>query len=303
MKLRAWSAARFVVQLPEGHRFPSSKYPAVRDAVAAVIGDDAFAEPDPIDRDALARVHDEAWIDAIDRGTLGASEERRLGLPWSPSLRERSLRSVGGTLAAARDALERGVGLHLGGGTHHAFAGFGEGFCVFNDVAVAVRALQREGAIDRAVVVDLDVHQGNGTARLFAEDPRVFTFSMHGEKNFPFRKEPSSLDVGLPDRCDDARYLRALADSLDRVLDEARADVAFYLAGADPYAHDRFGRLALSFDGLAARDRFVVDACRARGLPLVVTTAGGYAKDTPEMSGAEAVARIHARAVEILASG
>jgi acetoin utilization deacetylase AcuC-like enzyme len=295
VSLRAWSASRFAVRLPEGHRFPSSKYPLVREAVAAVIGESAFAEPDPIDRASLARVHDDAWIDAVLEGKLAPSEERRLGLPWSDTLRERSLRSVAGTLAAARDALSsagNGIGLHLGGGTHHAFAGFGEGFCVFNDVAVTLRALQHERAIDRAVVIDLDVHQGNGTARIFAGDPRVFTFSIHGEKNFPFRKEPSRLDVGLHDGCEDDAYLRALDDALDRVLDEARADLAVYLAGADPYVHDRFGRLALTMDGLAARDGRVLDACRARRLPLVTTTAGGYAKDPND------VARIHARMVQ-----
>jgi acetoin utilization deacetylase AcuC-like enzyme len=297
VSLRAWTASRFAVRLPAGHRFPSSKYPLVREAAAEILGEGAFVEPEPIDRADLARVHDDAWIDAILRGTIAQSDQRRLGLPWSDSLRERSLRSVAGTLAAARDALcpgGAGVGLHLGGGTHHAFAGFGEGFCVFNDVAVAIRALQHEGAVERAVVIDLDVHQGNGTARIFEADPRVFTFSIHGEKNFPFRKEPSRLDVGLQDGCDDATYLRALDDALDRVLDEARADVAFYLAGADPYVHDRFGRLALSMDGLVARDRRVFDACRARGLPLVITTAGGYAKDPRD------VARIHAGTVRAM---
>ena len=294
MSLRVWNASRFAVRLPEGHRFPSSKYPLVRDAVAQIVGGDSFAEPDPIDRESLARVHDAAWIDAILEGTISPADQRRLGLPWSDTLRERSLRSVAGTLCAARDALDGGVGLHLGGGTHHAFANFGEGFCVFNDVAVAVRALQHEGAIERAVVIDLDVHQGNGTARIFDGDPRVFTFSMHGEKNFPFRKEPSRLDVGLHDGCDDAAYLHALDAALDRVLDEARADVAFYLAGADPYVHDRYGRLALSMDGLALRDRRVIEACRARSLPLVATTAGGYAKDPRD------VAHIHARTVEVL---
>ena len=292
--LRAWSAGRFVVALPEGHRFPTAKHPYVRQRVAALLGDDAIVEPEPIDREALARVHDEAWLDAVLDGKMTASEQRRLGLPWSPSLRERSLRSVSGTLHAARDALDRGIGIHLGGGTHHAFAGYGEGFCVFNDVAVAIRALRHEGRLQRVAVIDLDVHQGNGTARLFTDDPDMFTFSIHGERNFPFRKEPSRLDVGLADGCDDARYDAALAANLDRVLDEARPDLVVYLAGADPYVHDRFGRLALSIEGLAARDRRVIAACRARGLPLVTTSAGGYARDLDD------VGTIHANTVRAL---
>jgi acetoin utilization deacetylase AcuC-like enzyme len=224
-------------------------------------------------------VHTDAYVEAVLGGTLGAAEVRRLGFPWSPALRERSLRTAQGTVEAARDALEHGLGLNLAGGTHHAFAGRGEGFCVFNDVAIAVRVLQREGRIRRVAIVDLDVHQGNGTARIFAGDPDVFTFSMHGEKNYPFQRERSRLDVELPDRCRDADYLAELDRHLDPVLDTAGADLVFYLAGADPYLDDRFGRLGLGKDGLRRRDRAVFQACRRRGLPLVLTLAGGYARE------------------------
>lgn len=211
-------------------------------------------------------------------GRLSPPETRRLGFPWSPELRERSLRTVQGTVEAARDALDGGLGINLAGGTHHAFPDHGEGFCVLNDVAVAIRVLQREGRLTRTAVVDLDVHQGNGTARIFADDPDVFTFSMHGARNYPFRKERSGLDVELDDGCDDEAYLAALDDHLGAVLDAARPELVFYLAGADPFVHDRFGRLSLTAAGLERRDRHVFQVLRGRGVPVVVTLAGGYAR-------------------------
>ena len=267
--------------LPEGHRFPIAKYGAIRDGVLArsLLPAAALEEPDRCERSALGLVHTPRYVDAVVDGRLDPAEVRRLGFPWSPELRERSLRTAQGTVEAARDALERGLGLNLAGGTHHAFADRGEGFCVFNDAAIAIRVLQREGRITRAVVIDLDVHQGNGTARIFADDPDVLTFSMHGAGNYPFHRERSTLDVELPDGCDDAAYLAALDRHLDGVLDESRADLAIYLAGADPYRHDRFGRLGLGLAGLRARDRRVFGACRRRGLPIVLTLAGGYARD------------------------
>jgi acetoin utilization deacetylase AcuC-like enzyme len=216
-------------------------------------------------------------------GTLTPAEVRRLGFPWSPDLRERSLRTVQGTLEAARDALEIGLGINLAGGTHHAFADHGEGFCVFNDVAIAIRVLQREGRLGRVAIIDLDVHQGNGTARIFADDPDVFTFSMHGARNYPFRKERSALDVELEDGCQDAAYLTALDTHLGPALDAARAELVFYLGGADPYVHDRFGRLGLTVAGLLERDRRAFDAFRRRGLPAVVTMAGGYARELEDV--------------------
>jgi acetoin utilization deacetylase AcuC-like enzyme len=278
--VRAWSSARFTFALPDGHRFPLLKYARLRDEVIArgFLPDAAIEEPDRVERWALELVHTADYIDAVLDGTLGPAEVRRLGLPWSPELRERSLRTVQATIDAARDALDSGLGLTLAGGTHHAFAGHGEGFCVFNDVAVAVRVLQREGRITRAAVVDLDVHQGNGTARIFAGDPDVYTFSLHGARNFPFRKERSTRDVELEDGCDDAAYLAALDAHLGPALDAARPELVFYLGGADPFVHDRFGRLALSKAGLARRDVRVFQAVRRRGLPLVVTMAGGYAR-------------------------
>jgi acetoin utilization deacetylase AcuC-like enzyme len=244
---------------------------------------EALAEPDRCERATLGLVHTDAYVEAVLDGSLGAAEVRRLGFPWSPALRERSLRTAQGTVEAARDAMSHGLGMNLAGGTHHAFADRGEGFCVFNDVAIAIRVLQQEGRIRRAAVVDLDVHQGNGTARIFAGDPDVFTFSMHGEKNYPFQRERSRLDVELPDGCGDAEYLARLDRHLGPVLDAAAADLVFYLAGADPYVHDRFGRLGLGKDGLRARDRAVFRACRRRGLPVVLTLAGGYARELADI--------------------
>jgi acetoin utilization deacetylase AcuC-like enzyme len=278
--VRAWSSARFTIALPDGHRFPLAKYVRLRDEVIArsLLSPDAVEEPDRIERWALELVHQPAYVQAVLDGSLTPVELRRLGLPWSPGLRERSLRTVQGTVEAARDALAHGLGIALAGGTHHAFPGHGEGFCVFNDVAVAIRVLQREGRITRAVVVDLDVHQGNGTARVFTGDPDVYTFSMHGARNFPFRKERSTLDVELPDGCGDGEYLATLDRHLAAVLDEARPELVVYLGGADPYHDDRYGRLGLSMAGLEARDERVFDAVRRRGLPLVLTMAGGYAR-------------------------
>jgi acetoin utilization deacetylase AcuC-like enzyme len=294
--MRAWSSARFTVPLPEGHRFPIAKYALVRDAVVrrGLLPPEAIEEPDAATRETVSLAHDGEYVAAVLTGTLAPGAARRLGFPWSPGLRERSLRSVQGTVEAARDALAGGAGINLAGGTHHAFADRGEGFCVFNDVAVAIRALQRERTVSRVAIVDLDVHQGNGTARIFAGDESVFTFSMHGEKNYPFRKEASRLDVGLPDGCADSVYLAALERHLAPALDTADPELVCYLAGADPYRHDRFGRLGLSMEGLRDRDRMVFAACRARGLPVVMTLAGGYARELDD------VAAIHANTVEEL---
>jgi len=273
------------VPLPEGHRFPIAKYAAIRDGVIArrLLPAAALEEPDRCTRPALGLVHTSAYVDAVMDGTLRPAEVRRLGFPWSPELRERALRTAQGTVEAARDALQQGLGINLAGGTHHAFPDRGEGFCVFNDAAIAIRVLQQEGRIGRAAVLDLDVHQGNGTARIFADDPDVFTFSMHGEKNYPFHRERSTLDVELPDGCDDAEYLGRLDRHLGAVLDEAAPELVIYLAGADPYRHDRFGRLGLGLAGLRARDRAVFRACHRRRLPVVLTLAGGYARDLDDI--------------------
>jgi acetoin utilization deacetylase AcuC-like enzyme len=296
--MRAWSSARFTVPLPEGHRFPIAKYALLRDTIVrqGLLPPEGIEEPETARREDLALVHSAEYLDAVFGGTLDPMATRRLGFPWSAELLERARRTAQGTLEAARDALTDGAGVNLAGGTHHAFSDRGEGFCVFNDVAVAIRVLQREARLARAAIIDLDVHQGNGTAQIFEEDETVYTFSMHGEKNYPFHKERSRLDVGLPDGCDDATYLTALSLHLDAVLDAARPDLVFYLAGADPYVGDRFGRLGLSFAGLRERDRMVFEACHARGLPVVMTIAGGYAKAI------EDIATIHAATLaELLA--
>jgi len=281
----AWSTARWSIPLPEGHRFPIGKYRMVREGLVArgVLSDAVIGEPEGVDRATLGLVHDPSYVDAVVDGTLSDAALRRLGFPWSALLPERSLRTVQGTLEAARDALERGFGINLAGGTHHAFPGHGEGFCVFNDVAVALRSLITEGRIARGAVIDLDVHQGNGTARIFEDDPAVFTFSMHGARNYPFRKERSRLDVELDDGAGDAEYLAALDAHLDQVLDVARADLVVYIAGADPYGDDRLGRLALSIDGLARRDARLFDACWRRAVPVAMVLGGGYARDPADL--------------------
>ncbi len=298
MPLHAWTSARFSVPLPEGHRFPIAKYAALRDAVVAggLVAPDCLHEPARASRDALLRVHDTAWIDAIEQGTLDAAAARRLGFPWSPALAERAARAVGGTMEAAAAALEHGVAINLAGGTHHAFAAHGEGFCAYNDVAVALRALQASGRAARAAIIDLDVHQGNGTHAIFAGDDRVFTFSMHGGRNFPFRKVAGSLDVELDDGTGDDGYLAALARVLPGVLEKARADIVFFLAGADPHEGDTLGRLKLTFAGLERRDAMVLEACRDVGLPVCIAIAGGYGRDIAD------TVRVHCNTVRVAAS-
>jgi len=294
----AWSTARWSIPLPQSHRFPIGKYRLVRDGVIArgVLPAAAIQEPERVDRATLGLVHEPEYVDQVLGGTLSEASLRRLGFPWSPLLSERSLRTVQGTLEAARDALTRGFGINLAGGTHHAFPAHGEGFCVFNDVSVAIRALLRDGRIRRAAIVDLDVHQGNGTARVFESDPRVFTFSMHGARNYPFHKERSRLDVELEDGVGDSEYLATLDPELERVLDDASPDLVVYIAGADPYGDDRLGRLALSIDGLARRDARVFDACWHRSIPVAIVLGGGYARDLGD------VVTIHANTVrELLA--
>ena len=297
MPLHAWSSARYVIPLPEGHRFPIAKYALLRDRVLAdgLVPPERLHEPARAALADLLLVHEAAYVRRVVEGTLTDGELRRIGLPWSEHLVERSFRAVGGTCEAAEAALRDGVAINLAGGTHHAFPGHGEGFCVFNDVAVAVRRLQRDGRIARAAIVDLDVHQGNGTHAIFAGDATVFTFSMHGARNFPFRKVPGRLDIELPDGCGDDRYLGALAAALPRVLAESAPDLVVYLAGADAHEGDRLGRLRLTFDGLARRDAMVLESCREVGLPVAVTIAGGYGRDIRD------TVEAHARTVRIAA--
>jgi acetoin utilization deacetylase AcuC-like enzyme len=279
--MQAFHSDRHLLPLPPGHRFPRSKYRLLRERVAGLADLEAHEAQAVGDAD-LARVHDPAYVAAVTAGTLGAAEQRAIGFPWSEEMIERSRRSVGATLAAARAALAEGVAANLAGGTHHASASRGSGYCVFNDVAVASRVLQAEDPRLRIVVVDLDVHQGDGTAAIFAGDPSVFTISLHGAKNFPFRKAASDLDVALPDGCGDAEYLRALDRALD-VLGEEHGErsfgLAFYLAGADPHEGDRLGRLKLTAAGLLERDRRVLDRLGALGIPVALAMAGGYGID------------------------
>jgi acetoin utilization deacetylase AcuC-like enzyme len=267
--------------LPPAHPFPMAKYPLLHERLVARgwLRPEDRIEPAEAALEDLARVHTAEYLARLESGTLDAAEVRRIGVPWSSRLWRRSRLAAQGTLEAARAALEDGRAGNLAGGTHHAFADHGEGFCVLNDVAIAIRRLQHDGSARRALVVDLDVHQGNGTAAIFADDPDVYTFSMHGERNYPVRKMRSTLDVGLGDGVGDDQYLALLRQHLGRALAEASPDVVFYLAGVDPVAGDRYGRLALSEAGLREREREVLGACRDR--PLVVTIAGGYAS-TPE---------------------
>jgi acetoin utilization deacetylase AcuC-like enzyme len=270
-----YSSDHFVLPLPTGHRFPMGKYAALRARVGE-IASQRMRVPEPATDDELALAHDRAYVDAVAHGTLDANAQRRIGFPWSPAMAERARRSVGATIGACRAALAFGCGVNLAGGTHHAHADFGEGFCVFNDSAVALRLLKREGVIERALIVDLDVHQGDGTARIFAGDPSVFTLSLHGRRNFPFRKADSRLDIELDDGTADTTYLATLATALPIALESARPDVAIYLAGADPFEGDRLGRLALTKPGLAARDRLVLETLERHRIPVAITMGGGY---------------------------
>jgi len=278
--MQAFYSDQFVLPLPQGHRFPMAKYAMLRDAVAHHLsGVQLLQAPRASDAE-LMRVHTPAYVQAIADGTAADAVMREIGFPWSEAMAERARRSVGATVAAARSALRNGVGASLAGGTHHAYADKGGGFCVFNDVAVAARVLQahwaREGRLLQVAVVDLDVHQGNGTAHIFQGDSSVFTLSLHGEKNFPFRKEAGDMDVGLPDGCGDDDYLRALDGALLQLDGRCTPDLVFFLAGADPYEGDRLGRLKLTPSGMQMRDQRVFDWCLARNIPLVLLMAGGY---------------------------
>jgi acetoin utilization deacetylase AcuC-like enzyme len=282
--MHAFYADHFVLPLPEGHRFPMRKYSRLRDRLVAEVPGIVFQEAPSASDGELALAHAPAYIRGIAEGTLDASVYREIGFPWSMAMAERARRSVGASVAAARMALREGLAGNLAGGTHHAYADKGGGFCVFNDIAVTARLMQAEMSRQRktpfkVAVIDLDVHQGNGTAHIFANDPSVFTLSLHGEKNFPFRKEPSDLDVGLPDGCTDEPYLQALHQALAELEGRFDPDMLIYLAGADPHEGDRLGRLKLTQDGMAARDRTVLDWASLRRLPVVLCMGGGYGHD------------------------
>ena len=282
----------FVLPLPPGHRFPMAKYARLRERVARIAPARMFV-PEAASDVELGRAHDAVYVAAVSRGELDERAQRRIGFPWSPAMVERSRRSAGATLAACRSALASGLGINLAGGTHHAHRAHGEGFCVFNDAAVAAQAMRAEGRARRVLVVDLDVHQGDGTAAIFHGDANVTTLSVHGRQNFPFRKARSSIDVELDDGTGDDAYLATLAAVLPRAIDRARPDLAIYLAGADPFAGDRLGRLALTKAGLADRDRLVLDRLAALGIPVAIAMAGGYAEDVDD------VVDIHAATVTL----
>jgi acetoin utilization deacetylase AcuC-like enzyme len=284
--MRVFHSDQFVLPLPAGHSFPMSKYRLLREAVERDLPGIRVLEAWPASDGELALVHAPLYVSAVAEGLLSRAQQREIGFPWSQRMAERARRSVGATIAAARAALAEGLAANLAGGTHHAFADRGSGYCVFNDVAVAARLMQAEWhrsqrRLLRVLVIDLDVHQGNGTAAIFRDDPTLFTLSLHGAKNFPARKEDGDLDVELPDGCGDAEYLAALDTALAEVWrrhGDALPGLVFYVAGADPHEDDRLGRLKLSFDGLAERDRRVFSALRQRRIPVAVAMAGGYGR-------------------------
>ncbi|HEX2104300.1 MAG TPA: histone deacetylase [Solirubrobacteraceae bacterium] len=279
--MRFWSHDRHGFPLPPGHRFPLPKYRLLREAVERKgLGEVCASEPAPWEL--LGAVHAPEYLEAVRTGALGARELRALGLPWSAQLVERGRRSTQGTVEAARDALGGGYGMNLGGGTHHAARAQGRGYCLFNDVGVMVAGLRADGALGRVLVVDCDVHQGDGTAELLAADPDAFTLSLHGGGNYPFRRATSDLDVDLPSGTGDDAYLEALDDALTRAMPAARPDLVVFLAGADPWEGDRLGRLALTKAGLRARDALVLDTAQRVGAPVCVALAGGYAPDVAD---------------------
>jgi len=290
----------FALPLPPGHPFPGGKYLRLRQRLlsSGAFEDRDFRVADPATDREILRVHCAAYLERVVGGTLDAREVRAIGLPWSEKLVERSRRSAGATLAAAREALTRGWSANLGGGTHHAFRDRGSGYCVFNDAAIAARALQAEAGLQRIAVVDCDVHQGNGTAALFGGDDSVFTFSMHAAKNFPARKEAGDLDIELDDGTGDEEYLWHLERGLDETLERSRPQLVFYLAGADPYEDDRLGRLKLTKDGLARRDAMVLSTLARRGIPVAISMAGGYARDLDDVAVIHAATLVTARRCE-----
>ena len=279
--VKVFYSDHFVLPLPEGHRFPMKKYSMLRERVerSGICKNGELRAPHAVTNEEILRAHNPGYLEKVVAGTLTDQEMRRIGFPWSQRMVERSRRASGGTLDAARIALSEGIATNLAGGTHHAFADRGEGFCVLNDSAIAARALLAEGLVEKVVVLDTDVHQGNGTAAIVRGDARVFTLSIHGAKNYPFHKEESDLDAPLPDGAGDDAFLLALGERLERVLDLEDWNLAIFLAGADPFEGDKLGRLRVTKSGLAERDRMVLEGCRERDIPVAVTMAGGYARE------------------------
>lgn len=272
--MRLYYSDHLDIPLPDGHKFPMRKYRLLRDRIASD-GLWQLERSDPAPIETIKLAHDADYVDQFIAGTLPAAAMRRIGFPWSEGLVQRTLASAGGTLLASRDALETGLGATLSGGTHHAFRSEGSGFCVFNDVAITIYALRSRGKAQRVAVLDLDVHQGDGTAHFFEHDPEVLTISMHGAHNFPFRKQRSKIDLELPDGTGDEEYLEILDSVLPRVAEFA-PEIVFYLSGVDALESDVLGRLSLTLEGLKSRDRRVIGECLGRNLPLVITLGGGY---------------------------
>ena len=290
-EVKAFYTDHFVLPLPDGHRFPMQKYRLLRDQVALLDGLELKEPPAASDED-LIRVHDQEYVKRVTQGKLSTAEIREIGFPWSELMVERSKRSAGATISACISALEDGISVNLAGGTHHAYANKGSGFCVFNDAAVASKYLQNLRNMNVAII-DLDVHQGNGTAAILGKDPSCYTLSLHGEKNFPFRKESSHLDVGLSDGCSDDEYLLHLAHALNQMESEFKPDMLIYLAGADPHEGDRLGRLKLSLKGLCLRDQMVLDFAKTHDLPIAIAMAGGYGINI------ETTVEVHAQTVQL----
>ena len=280
--MRVFYTDHFVLPLPDGHRFPMQKYALLREAVQTY-APHSLEEAPAVRDDELLLAHDADYVERMSNGTLTATEIRHIGFPWSPQMAERARRSAGATVAAAKASLTERCAINLAGGTHHAFADHGEGFCCYNDAAISTCVLQRNHEVRRVLICDLDVHQGNGTASIFRDDASVFTFSMHGARNYPVRKATSDLDVELNDGCDDATYLAALEQHLPTIIKVFQPHAIIYLAGADPYQGDRLGRLKLSKTGLAVRDRYVLELARDNAVPVTVTMAGGYAVDVADI--------------------
>lgn len=276
--MKAYYSDRFVLPLPSGHRFPMEKYRLLRERVARELPHAVLLEPPAATDRELSLAHDLAYIEKLTTGSLTKKEIQLIGFPWSPQMVERSRRSTGATIGACRAALAEGVAVNLAGGTHHAYADRGEGFCCFNDAVVAARLVQCEGLARRIAIIDLDVHQGNGSASITSGDDTIFTMSVHAHSNYPAIKEKSDLDIELADRADDTTYLGALKAGLGELKRRFSPDLIIYLAGADPYEDDRLGRLALTKEGLAARDEEVFSHALACGAPLAVAMAGGYGR-------------------------
>jgi len=277
--LKAFYTDHFVLPLPNGHRFPMEKYSRLRNLVSDLAGVELLEAPAASDTQILY-AHDPQYLINIIGGHLSASEQREIGFPWSEKMVERSRRSAGATVAACKTSLTEGVSVNLAGGTHHAYRDMGSGFCVFNDSVIAARALQKEmNPKLKVAIIDLDVHQGNGTASILQNDHSIFTLSIHGENNFPFKKEVSDLDYGLPDECDDQAYLQALTHCLDELDSRFKPDCLIFLAGADPHVDDRLGRLNISSEGMRLRDETVLGFALERNLPIALSMAGGYGKE------------------------